>query len=189
MGQRLHTPRLLLRPMAEVDAALYTRLYTDGRIMRLVAAPLSPQAARRAFPLALAQARAVPARAHYWICHPRREQGEDAGLLALLHDRDRHGLAEVGILLLPEAQGQGYATEAIAALADHAFSGLALQRLWTRHARINRAVTGLMEALGFHSDAGACEGELRWFLRREDWPTAARLSPGFGKAGRWLEGG
>ncbi len=188
MRQSLHTPSLLLRPMAEADVAIYTRMYTDAGVMRLVAAPLSQEAARRAFNLAIFQTRAVPPRAHYWICSARVHD-EDVGLLALLHDRDNAGLAEVGILLLPEAQGRGYATEAIAALADHAFSDLALQRLWTRHARDNRAVTGLMEALGFHSDAGASEGELRWSLRREDERTGARLSPGVAKAGRRLGGG
>lgn len=179
MGEALHTPRLLLRPMAEADAALYVRLYGDAGVMRLVAAPLSPEAAQRAFGLALAQARATPPRACYWICHAR-DRREDAGLLALLHDRARPGLAEVGILLLAEAQGQGYATEAIAALADHAFAGPGLQRLWTRHARDNQAVTGLMQALGFHADAAARDGESRWSLRREDWPAAAR-APGFAK--------
>jgi RimJ/RimL family protein N-acetyltransferase len=187
MGQRLLTPRLLLRPMVEADAAIYTRLYTNGGVMRFVAAPLSLQAARRAFELVLAQARATPPRAHYWICHSR-ERGNDAGLLALLPDRDDDASAEVGILLLPEAQGQGYATEAIAALADHALSGLVLQRLWTRHARDNQAMIGLMQALGFHPDAGASDGELRWSLRCKDWPPTARLSSGLAKPGRRLAG-
>lgn len=175
MGEVLHTPRLLLRPMAEADATLYVRLYGDAGVMRLVAAPLSPEAAQRAFGLALTQARATPPRARYWICHVR-DRREDAGLLALLHDRGHPGLAEVGILLLAEAQGRGHATEAIAALADHAFAGPGLQRLWVRHARDNLAMTGLMRALGFGADTAVRDGESRWSLRREDWPTAARAA-------------
>lgn len=191
MGHRLHMPRLLLRPMQQADAALYIRLYSDDAVMRCVADPLSLQMAGRAFKLALAQARRLPPHAHYWICRPHQHD-EDIGLLALMHDRDRSGLAEVGVLLLPQAQGQGYATEAIAALADHALSepasGLGLQRLWTRHARDNLAAAGLMQALGFHSDESSRLGELRWSLRREDWPTSARRVRGFSMAGQILSG-
>lgn len=180
MGDALFTARLHLRSMAAGDAGFHRRLYADAEVMRHVGAPLSGDASRRAFALSLSQAHASPPRARYWIV---RVSGtaEDCGLLALVDDRDPPGSAEAGMLLLPEAQGRGYAAEAIAALADHAFSGLAMQQLWTRHHRDNRAAVGLMQALDFSPDGADGSGRVRWSLRREDWRTGARQGAVFAK--------
>jgi RimJ/RimL family protein N-acetyltransferase len=89
--------------------------------------------------------------------------------MALVPDRDDPASAEVGVLLLPDAQGQGHATEAIAALADSVFAVPGLQKLWTRHASGHAAAVGLMRRLGFVAgpEAGA---QSRWHLLRGTWP-------------------
>ena len=55
---------------------------------------------------------------------------------------------ELGWLLLPQARGQGYATEAAAALRDHAFTALGLDRLVSYIAPGNAASRRLARALG-----------------------------------------
>jgi [ribosomal protein S5]-alanine N-acetyltransferase len=116
--------------------------------MREVGRVLVPSRAARAFALALAQARSQPPRAYYWTV--RTCGAEDAcGLVALVLDPADADSAELGVLLRPDAQRQGHASEAITCVAAHAFAELALQRLWTRHRRGHCAAHGLMHRLGF----------------------------------------
>ena len=133
----LYTPRLHLRPLAQGDERLYCGLYTDAEAMRHVSAPLTPEAAERAFRAVLRQLAAEPPQSRYWILAPR-EGGADLGLMAWVPDRDDAGSAEVGLLLVGPAQCRGYAAEAIAVLADEVFAATPLQRLWTRHAERQR---------------------------------------------------
>lgn len=166
----LKTPNLHLRPLIDADQPFYCRLYTDATVMRHVGPPLPPESAQRAFARVLRQIAAVPARSHYWIlCAPAT--GEALGLMALVPDLDDAGSAEVGVLLLPDAQGCGYATEAIAALADRVFADSGLQKLWTRHASGHAAAIGLMHRLGFVANAGeaAVPTQPHWQLLRPDW--------------------
>jgi RimJ/RimL family protein N-acetyltransferase len=168
MAMPLQTRSLRLRPLAESDEAFYCRLYTDAAVMNRVEPPLTQEAAQGAFTRVLRQVSATPPRSHYWILHA---QTADAplGLMALVPDRDDPASAEVGVLLLPDAQGQGHATEAIAALADSVFAVPGLQKLWTRHASGHAAAVGLMRRLGFVAgpEAGA---QSRWHLLRGTWP-------------------
>ena len=49
MPPELRGSRLDLRPLAAADEELYCAIYTDIELMRLVAAPLTADAAQRAF--------------------------------------------------------------------------------------------------------------------------------------------
>jgi RimJ/RimL family protein N-acetyltransferase len=171
MALSLPTRSLRLRPLAESDQTFYCRLYTNAAVMIRVGPPLTQEAAQSAFTRVLRQVSATPPRSHYWMLHA---QAADAplGLMALVPDRDNPTSAEVGVLLLPEAQGQGHATEAIAALADNVFAAPGLQRLWTRHASGNAAAVGLMRKLGFvaRRDTSDAWAQSRWQLLRTDWP-------------------
>lgn len=170
MAGDLYTPRLHLRPLEPSDEDLYCRLYTDHRVMRHVAPPLSREAALRAFGLVLRRQVIEPPRSRCWIL-VSREGGDALGLMAWLPDPDDPGSAEVGVLLAARAQGRGHATEAIAALADVVFAATAQRRLWTRHAPDNGLAAGLMRKLGFEPVPEAVDGPapLRWQLEREHW--------------------
>ena len=166
----LQTRSLRLLPLVDADEAFYCRLYTDAAVMSRVGPPLTQEAAQGAFARVLRQVAATPPRSHYWMLYAGATDAP-LGLMALVPDRDDPASAEVGVLLLPDAQGQGRATEAIAALADSVFAMPGLQRLWTRHASGHSAAVGLMRRLGFvagpdASDAGA---QSRWQLLRGDW--------------------
>lgn len=150
MSQPLSSPRLLLRPLAATDAALYCRLYGDPEAMAWIGTPQSVDAAARSFQTAFALGQASPPRRLFWVMH-EKISGLDLGLIGLTLDEPAGG--EVGVLLPVMFQGQGYASEAIAALADHAFEHLALARLHTRHLPGHALAAGLMASLGFERTA------------------------------------
>jgi RimJ/RimL family protein N-acetyltransferase len=145
--------------------------------MARVGTPLSREAARGAFGRVLRQIATKPPRSHYWMLCKRDTQAV-IGLMALVFDRDDRTSAEIGVLMVPDAQGQGNATEAIAVLADRIFVETKLTRLWTRHAPGHAAAVGLMRRLGF--TPGTAEGDhpatVCWQLLRDDWRIA---SPSF----------
>ncbi len=169
----LQARNLRLRPLADADEAFYCRLYTDAAVMALVGPPLTKEAAQAAFTRVLRQVAATPVRSHYWILHAPASD-TPMGLMALVPDRDDQASAEVGVLLLAQAQGQGHATEAISALADSVFAVPGLQRLWTRHASGHAAAVGLMRRLGFVAGPGPSDAvaQSRWQLLRTDWSAA-----------------
>lgn len=162
----LHTPRLRLQPLAEGDRELYVALYSDAETMSRIAPAQTPEAAARGFGAALAAMRSSPPRRRFWVM--REASGAAIGLLGL--DHDEPGGGEVGALIPPLHQGRGYATEAIAALADHAFGALGLQRLHTRHVAGHGLAAGLMRGLGFRQAPDA-DGphRVRWELDPERW--------------------
>ncbi len=170
MPADLHAPRLRLRPLVSSDERLYCSLYTDPGVMRHVAPPLAPEAARRAFRNVLAQSATRPPQSRYWVLLPS-DDGEALGLMACVPDRGVPGSVEVGVLLLNQGVGRGYAAEAIAALADAVFAEPTLQRLWARHARDNDLAAGLMRKLGF-APMGEVPDDpppVRWQLARQAW--------------------
>jgi len=162
MTTRLDSDRLQLIPLAEGDKALYCRLYTDPRVMARIARPRTPAEAARGFQASLRMNAEMPNRRSLWTM-TLKSSGSALGLIGL--DRDEPDGAEVGVVLPPEHQGRGLATEAIGALADHAFGALGLLRLHTRHAPDHGLAAGLMQSLGFErirADAG--EHGWRWQL-------------------------
>jgi RimJ/RimL family protein N-acetyltransferase len=164
----LHTPRLRLRPLEAGDRALYVALYSDADTMRHIVRAQSPEAAARGFPVALAAMRTSPPTRRFWVMCDL--SGAAVGLLGL--DHDGPGSGEVGALIPPPHQGRGYATEAIAALADHAFGALGLQRLHTRHAAGHGLAAGLMSGLGFEPAPEAPGPHpQRWWLDPVRWAT------------------
>jgi RimJ/RimL family protein N-acetyltransferase len=155
------SPRLRLRPLAAGDRDLYARLYSDPAVMRHVTRPRPPAEVDAGFRLALdlqgSQVKFPPR----WIAD-LRETGQGIGLLGLFADAGS-GTAETGIMLLPEAQRRGLATEALRALTRAAFGRGWVRGLWARHAPANQAMARVLTGLGFEAD-GVSGGDCRWRL-------------------------
>ena len=167
MNARLQAPALWLDPPTADDEPFYVGLYTDPEAMRHVVAAQTADAARRGFAAALRLDAATPVERRFWVIRTRPE-GDPVGLLGL--HVDAPGSGEVGAVIVPARQGRGHATAAIAALADHAFGPLGLQRLHTRHDGANGAAGGLMARLGFErTQAGAGAHGWRWELTPDRW--------------------
>lgn len=163
------TPGLQIRPLHGDDEALYVSLYSDAEVMRHVGAPLVPVQAAAAFQRVLGGMLQVPPAALYWTLRPHGAR-EAVGMMALLPDAGR-AWAELGLVLRPDAQGRGHASEAIAALQDQLSRRHAPHRLWTRHVAANAAATGLMRRMRFRPEPGP-DGWLHWSSVRDDWPVA-----------------
>lgn len=172
MTTRLESDRLQLNPLDEADEALYCRLYTDSRVMARIARPQTRAEAARGFRASLGMNAEMPNRRSVWTM-TLKSSGSAVGLIGL--DRDEPDGAEVGVVLPPEHQGRGFATEAIGALADHAFSALGLLRMHTRHAPDHGLAAGLMQSLGFEPiQADAGEHGWRWQLTPSRWTRRQR---------------
>lgn len=167
--QTLQTARLLLRPLDERDEALYCSLYMDPLLMRHIADPLSPESAHDRFRISLRQQSARRQQRIIVEC----ESGAEIGLVALFPDGSN---AEMGVMLLGPAHGRGLATEAMAAVRDHAFDQEGVNLLWIRQRPSNHAVTTMMQKLGFLPLPGvdAATGFRRWELDRERWQSTCR---------------
>ncbi len=175
------TRRLRLRPIFERDEALYCQLYTDPRLMRHIAAPMTQDAARRSFQSACRQQ--SPARQRWIVCE--RDVAAGIGLVGLFADASGDGIAEIGVMLLADAQGAGLGTEAMAGVIDLAFATMSLRLLWIRQGADNTAVPSMMRRLGFEPMPSTRVGanERYWQQDRSQWQAARRTTPGFEKPG------
>lgn len=120
------TENLHIKPLTEADEALYVQLYTSERVMRFIAAPLTPQQAKVSFDYALAQNQIATGKRLFLTTRPKG--GEQAVALCCISDFDRENkIIEIGNIVAPQAQGKFYAKEATLALICH------IQRLLDVH--------------------------------------------------------
>lgn len=171
----LRTPRLRLRLLHEEgdgDAALYAHLYTDPAVMACITAPLSADAAARAFASACRHnAAARPGHRTWRIDDAVHADG--LGITALHRSGDR---AEIGVMLRARCWGGGIAREALAAVLTHAFGPMKLALVYGE--RPDDAQAGLVDRmfapLGLLRVAEpAAPGQARWELPRSRWKAPA----------------
>jgi RimJ/RimL family protein N-acetyltransferase len=134
----LSTSRLDLRAPVAGDYADFRRLDGDPRVMRYVGDGKTRSAEVTA--LALRRFLRYPViYAGLGVWHAtRRDDGAFVGLFALIY-AGRSVDIEVGYRLLPEAWGQGFATEGARALVRYGFDDLGLERIIGVTHRDNRA--------------------------------------------------
>ena len=146
----LLTPRLLLRPYEVADAPLFFALLDQSRQRletsfpdRLLAVPTPAHAPGQ-----------LAAFAHDWragrfyvfgIWH--RASQAYLGDICLMPQLD--GQAEIGYYLAQEAEGQGYAREALGAIVSFGFGPVKAQRLLIRCFADNLRGQAVAQALGF----------------------------------------
>lgn len=168
----LRGPRLDLRPLSDGDQALYVRLYSDPRAMQHIGPAQDAGAAARGFAAALRYNAQAPSVRLFWVIQDRGAM-QALGLIGLALDEPGGG--EVGVLLPAGHQGRGVATEAIAALADHALGAMQLRRLHTRHLPGHALAAGLMATLGFERTAAAAPSDRWcWQLTADRWAASPR---------------
>ncbi|WP_375415818.1 GNAT family N-acetyltransferase [uncultured Hymenobacter sp.] len=146
----LFTPRLHLRPYVPADAPAFFGLLNQHR-SRLRQA--FPDRTNTVYDLAAA-ARALAGFARDWQTGRfyvfgiwQQETGPYLGDICLMPKLD--GSAEIGYYLAPEAEGHGYAREALAALVGFGFDAVGAQRLVIRCYENNPRAHAVARAAGF----------------------------------------
>lgn len=165
------TARLRLRALTRRDLALFRALYCDAATMRHVGRPLSRAEVRASLHATVAATRQPGGMRFYAIAERQSRRGVGLGSLRPAA-WDKRG-AEAGLMLLPAAQGRGYAREALAALIETAFFQLRAGAVWVQYRRANANITKLADCLGFGKDvpleAGARIRRCVRIPRRRQW--------------------
>jgi len=155
----MKTQRLRIDPLTETDAEGFLHLYSDPDVMKwLPVPPLSDIGAARAL-LATYVARIEAGEQFRWAI---RTHEDDAiiGALKLDTPNDASRASEIGYMLVKEAWGKGYATEAMRALIEYAFHRLNRHYLEALIYADNTASRKLVERLGF---------KLEGYFREHEW--------------------
>ncbi len=127
---KLETERLVLEQLTVEHAPLAFRLYGDPRVMKYLGGqpPASLEDERAV--LARHTERAWDTYDHGLMAVFLKSDGSFAGICGLLHwEIEGQDETEVAYALMPECWGNGYATEAAAALAADAFTRLGRKRV------------------------------------------------------------
>ncbi len=169
----ISAPGVRLRPMCSHDRELYVLLYADPQVMRHIARARTRDEAHAGFDRVLALQHRQPELPPRWIV-TRSAPGEDLGLLALISDASGD-TAEVGIMLIPSAQGRGWATTALSLAVQSAFEHRRLVSLWARHRAANAAMARVLGALGFVRQEEEA-AEVRWHLTASEWSRRCSLA-------------
>lgn len=127
---RLETARLVLREFVEGDwRAMHATHSREDVVRYLTIEPMDEAAAREYVQGTMVSARELP-RAEWELAITRRG-GDDTmlGRVGMKRDADPRS-AMLWFTLDPAQHGNGYATEAVRALLDHAFGDVKLHRVW-----------------------------------------------------------
>lgn len=184
----VRTARLLLRPVVPGDRAAIGRYCSDPEVTRYLPFPALDDAGldQRMARLVAGTAPAAPGDA---LTLAVEHDGELVGDV-MLRFTASHGpgappaIAELGWVFSPVHAGQGYATEAAAALVDLAFGHYPLHRVMAQLDPRNTASARLCERLGMRHEAHTradfpdrdgtwCDTAVYGLLRAEWTPPAA----------------
>jgi RimJ/RimL family protein N-acetyltransferase len=154
----LRTERLVLRPWRPDEIDTYHRLRGDPEVVRyLYDEPLARDVAEAKL-ASLSSSIAAPGD---WInvAVDAAATGEVAGDVGIGWISEVHQQVELGYTFFAAHRGQGYATEASAAMVGLAFTGLGAHRVSARLDARNTASAGVLERLGFRREADFVENE------------------------------
>lgn len=147
----LHTPRLLLRPMASSDQPRVYAALSDPRVNAHTGIAYGSYEDTARQMRWYDELRASGHGAWWAVCLPERP-AELIGAIGLTQRVAEHRRAEVGYWLLPDGWGQGFAGEALAALLAHAFGPLGLHRIGAEVDTDNPRSRALLERHGFRHE-------------------------------------
>lgn len=143
----LKTKRLLLRPLEAQDAADLTAVFGDPEVMRFGDGPQTEDWVREWIAWV---SRGYGERGYGPLAVVLKGSGGLIGYCGLFYFEDINGRPEVelGYRLARKAWGKGFATEAAAAVRDHAFETLGLDRLISLIDPANHASIAVAKKLG-----------------------------------------
>lgn len=144
----IETERLILRRWRDDDRPAFHAICADPEVMDWLGGVLTPEEAD----LRLARVEETFDRLGYGrFCVARRADGRVLGWCGVMPAHESQPIAgtpEIGWRLIPEAWGQGYATEAAAAVLADAFHRLGLPEVWAYTSPHNLKSQAVMTRLG-----------------------------------------
>ena len=149
----LQTERLALRALRPADFPAYAAYHRRPEVYRFLYMPApTGQALQDQFAAVLAQPFAQDGDT-LRLAVTRRADDALVGEV-LLKIASRAALqAEVGYIFHPDFAGQGYATEAVAAMLGLGFDALGCHRIFARLDALNAGSVGVVERLGLRREA------------------------------------
>jgi RimJ/RimL family protein N-acetyltransferase len=148
----LATKRLRLRPFRGSDVQAMHALYRDADNLRYWNTPPSPSldATRRMMRWHVAYR---PGNYVIWAVEESKS-GKVIGMINYHHRNLREKRVDVGWLILPQHQGNGYMTEAGRALMRHLFDDLGVHKVEALILPANKPSAALAKRLGFRLEGG-----------------------------------
>jgi RimJ/RimL family protein N-acetyltransferase len=180
----IETPRLRLRPFAPGDLDALHAIHSDEEVARyLYNDPRTLDEVRDLLGRKIAGA-ALNAEGD-WLSAATviAETDELVADVSLLWADETHRQGEIGFVVHPAHQGQGYATEAARPLVAFAFERLGLHRVIGRTEARNVGSVHVLEKLGMRREAhfvenewvkGEWQSELVYALLDREWAVAQR---------------
>jgi len=165
--------RLGIRLLEAGDAALYCGLYTDAKTLEHVCPPLSAERAKQSFEKAMHLSYEKPWTQRISVV-VERTSNKPIGIASIkIVDTDQR-IAEVGILLKPNAQSQRYATEASLTLITSAFRRHTIDGIVAKVGANHKTGERLVKTLGYARGADLAATADRsarstWSMNRETW--------------------
>jgi RimJ/RimL family protein N-acetyltransferase len=140
--------RLAYRLLTAADEALFCQLYADAEVMRYVGTPLTRDKALVSFgkALALTQQEFFQRRVTAIV---ERSSNKVVGISSIHLVAGKKNTAQVGSMLLPAAQANGYGPEYSKALIGYAFKARPVEKLIAQVAVGNQVTETLVTGLGF----------------------------------------
>jgi aminoglycoside 6'-N-acetyltransferase len=165
------TPRLILRPFEDRDAAPFAAYRSDPEVARFQGweAPYSLEQAEQFVDEMKTRAPGIPGE-WFQVAIERKEDGVLIGDCVFKRLGYEPRVAEIGYSLARAYHHRGYGSEAIQILLDYLFGSFSLHRVLANCDPQNTASIRLLEKLGFRHEG--CFIESLWLKGRwvdEDW--------------------
>lgn len=176
METRLETVRLILRPLQPDDWQAVLSYTVDPAVLRYL-----PERLALREPAADAELISCPDK----FAVNLKIDGAFIGHLLFCHHDSEQLAREIGWVISPPYQRHGYATEAAAAVLQHGFQTLGLQRIVAACDSRNLASIRVMEKLGMRREAhfkdclfrqGEWIDEYLYAIRAAEWRAVQRLA-------------
>ena len=182
----LRTPRLLVRRFRPSDAVTFAAYRSDPEVARYQSWE-PPYPLDRAVAFVAAVAEQHPDTPGEWMQLAVEDgTGRHVGDVAVHVDADEPRLARLGFTFAREAQGQGYATEAVTAVLEYLFTERGKHRVAAECDARNVRSAALLERVGMRREAhlvasawwkGEWTDEYVYAVLEREWAAHNRRAP------------
>ncbi|MCL1065729.1 GNAT family N-acetyltransferase [Shewanella olleyana] len=142
------TENLIIRLINNKDRASFNKLYTDPKIMKNIAEPLTFEFSDRMFEATLVKYSKKNFEMMIWAIYSKSEH-KFLGIESLNFQYYQEGEAEAGLILDRLSHGKGNAVEALVGLIEYGFNHLSIQTIYAKCSLKNYAPQRVLRLSGF----------------------------------------